>query len=236
MKRLIGCAALTLAAGLAGPAVADEPEVHFTVEVTSVSSYVWRGDRLSSDGMRPLLQPYAEVAISSVGPGSLTFGLWSSSALAEDSVAQELDPYVSYTVPAGPLALKAGYAVYILPEADVVDSMHEFSLQATTEWEFPVKLYLGAAVDPIRTEGWYGFGGATLAFAAGPVNFSTALNVGGSDYAAVATSLQDVTLSSRASYGLGDSGMYVAASAAAAYSGRAEELYPYAGLSFGISR
>ena len=45
-----------------------------------------------------------------------------------------------------------------------------------------------------------------------------------------------VTLSSRASYGFGDSGMYVAASAAAAYSGRAEELYPYAGLSFGISR
>ena len=45
-----------------------------------------------------------------------------------------------------------------------------------------------------------------------------------------------MTLSSRASYGFGDSGMYVAASAAAAYSGRAEELYPYAGLSFGISR
>lgn len=236
MKHSFGLAALTLSLGFAAPAAAEEPEVHFTVEVTSVSSYVWRGDRLSSDGMRPLLQPYAEVAISAVGPGSLTVGLWSSSALAEASVAQELDPYVSYTVPAGPLALEAGYAVYLLPEAEVVDSMHELSLQATTEWAFPVQLFLGVAVDPIRTEGWYGFGGATFAFAAGTVEFSTTLNLGGSDYAAVATSLQDITLSSRASYGFGDSGLYVAASAAAAYSGRAEELYPYAGLSVGISR
>lgn len=227
---------LFVAAGLAGPAFADEPEFHFTVEVTSVSSYVWRGDQLSSDGMRPLIQPYAEVSLSAAGPGTLAVGMYSSSALAEDSVGQELDPYIAYTVPAGPFALKAGYMAYLLPQADVVDSMHEFSLQATTEWELPVKLFFGAAVDPIRTEGWYAFGGATYAFSAGPVSISTALNVGGSDYAALTSSLQDVTLSSRAAYAFGDSGVYVAASAAAAYSGRAEEIHPYAGLSVGISR
>jgi hypothetical protein len=201
-----------------------------------VSSYVWRGDRLSTDAMEPLAQPYAEVGLDSLGPGAMAVGVWTSRALTEEAANQEIDPYITYAIPVGPLALKAGYIVYMGPSARPVDMMHELSLQATTAWEFPVSLVAGLAVDPIRTDGWYAFGGASHSFGLGDGSVATSLNVGGSEYAGLDRSLQDVTATARASQPIAASGAYVALTVSSAWSGRDERFYSFAGLGVGVSR
>lgn len=220
----------------AGVARADDISFTYSAELTFVTSYVWRGQRLSTDAMEPLAQPFVELGLDPLGPGTLTAGVWSSRALTEKEANQEFDAYISYAVPVGPLALKGGYIVYVLPSEDPADAMHEFSLQAATRWELPVTLAAGLAVDPIRTDGWYAFGGASHSFGLAGGSLDTSLNVGGSDYAGMDRSLQDVTATARASHPIGGSGAYVAMTASSAWSGRDEELYYFAGLGVGVTR
>lgn len=61
-------------------------------------------------------------------------------------------------------------------------------------------------------------------------------NVGASDYAMQPADLQDITLTARGSYSVGDAGLYVAATAASAYSGRDQQVYPYIGLGLGLAK
>lgn len=235
MKWFAALVVLVLSTTAAGAARADEITVTYLAELNFVSSYVWRGQRLSSDAMEPTAQPWGEVGLDSLGPGLLTVGVWTSRALTEERSNQEIDPYISYTIPVGPLALKTGYIAYVIPSADPADSMHEFSLQAATTWQFPVSLVAGLAVDPIRTDGWYAFGGASHSFRLAGGSVDAMLNVGGSDYAGVDRSLQDVTGTARASHPLGGSGAYVALTASSAWSGREETLYYFAGLGVGLT-
>lgn len=216
---------------------APTTEVTYTLEPATVSSYVWRGDRFSADGFDPAFQPFVEVEASRLGPGNLVLGVWTSRMFGPDP-GQEIDPYVTYTIEAGFLALKPGYSVYLMPDAEPVDSMHEFSLQTSLVWDFPVAPYVAFAVDPIRADGYYASAGAIHEVELAPVELSTTLNVGASRYAALDYdfSLQDVTLSTRGELPFGESGYYAALVAAGAWSGRAHRVYPYTGVSLGFSR
>jgi hypothetical protein len=235
-QRMVAAVTMTAATAVAGVAQADDMKVGYTVELASVSSYVWRGDRLSTGAVEPLVQPYGEVRISGVGGGTISAGLWTSRALTEDEAGQEIDPYLAYTRVAGPLQARAGYAVYLLPALDPVDVMHELSLQLDLIGVLPVTPYAGVAVDPIRTDGGYAYGGVAYSVARGPLTLTAKLNVGASDYAANDPSLQDVTVSGTGSWAINEHGVYAAATIADAWSGRAEENYPYAGVSVGIAR
>jgi hypothetical protein len=220
----------------AGVATADDLDVGYTVELASVSSYVWRGDRLSTGTVEPLVQPYGEVRLTGVGRGTVTAGLWTSRALTEGEAGQEIDPYLAYTTQVGPLQARAGYAVYLLPALDPVDVMHELSLQLDLIGVLPVTPYAGVAVDPIRSDGVYGYGGVTYGVARGALSLTAKLNVGASDYAVNEPSLQDITVSGTGSWAINEHGVYASATIGDAWSGRADENYPYAGVSVGIAR
>jgi hypothetical protein len=235
MKWLAGVVLIFTSTVASASARAGETTFTYSAELTFVSSYVWRGQRFSTDAVEPLAQPYVEVGADPLGPGTLAVGLWTSRALTEDQANQELDPYASYAVAAGPLVLKASYAVYMTMNASPVDTMHEIALQATSAWELPVTLMAGVAVDPIRTDGWYAFGGAKRSFAVGDGAVEASLNVGGSDYAGIDLSLQDVTATARASYPVG-SGAYLALSGSSTWSGRDHTSYHFAGLGVGVTR
>ncbi len=218
-------------------AAADDIDVRYTVEAASVSSYVWRGDLLSADQVAPAIQPYGEldIGIPALANGTLALGLWTSRNVT-DTAAQEIDPYAAYTIPVGPTAVRVGYAAYVLPSAEPKDTMHELSLQVTaTRWE-AFAPFAGVAVDPIRTKGAYAFAGASYTQAVGAGSLVGTVNVGASRYEMLPADLQDVTATARGSYPVGSAGLYVAATAAAGYSGRSGEVHPYGGLSVGLSR
>jgi hypothetical protein len=229
-------AAMAAAMTASTQAHADDMAVGYTLELASVSSYVWRGDRLSTGAVEPLVQPYGEVRITGVGGGTVTAGLWTSRALTEDEAGQEIDPYLAYVRQVGPLQARASYAVYLLPALDPVDVMHELGLQLDLIGVLPVTPYVGVAIDPIRTDGGYAYGGVTYSVARGPLSLTAKLNVGASDYAANEPSLQDVTVSGTGSWALTEHGVYASATIGDAWSGRADENYPYAGVSVGIAR
>lgn len=235
-QRVVAAMTMTAAMATAGVAQADDMAVGYTVELASVSSYVWRGDRLSTGSVEPLVQPYGEVRVSGVGGGTVTAGLWTSRALTEDEAGQEIDPYLAYTRVVGPLQARAGYAVYLLPALEPVDTMHELSLQLDLIGVLPVTPYAGIAIDPVRTDGGYAYGGVTYSVSRGPLSLTAKLNVGASDYHMSDPSLQDVTVSGIGAWTLNEHGVYASATVADAWSGRAEENYPYAGVSVGIAR
>jgi len=237
MSVRLACALLLT---LSAHAHAQEPEaeqtrVGYTIEPAAVSAYVWRGDRLSGEGFDPAVQPFGELNVSRLGAGNLTTGVWSSRRLGREH-GQEIDPYVSFAVDVGPVQLKPGYTVYFMPALEPFDTMHEFSLQSIAVWSFPVRPYVTAAVDPIRTRGFYACAGAVHTLSLAPVQVVTTFNVGTSQYSGLAYALQDVTLSTRGQLAFGASGYYAALVAAGAWSGRASLVYPYTGMSLGYSR
>jgi hypothetical protein len=218
-----------------GAAFADELAVGYTFELATYSSHVSRGDRLTTTSTEGVLQPFAEVRVANLGPGTLMGGVWSNQTLTENA-GNEIDPYVAYAAAVGPVTLRGGYQVYVVPMAVHIDSVHELSLQADLGDVLPVVPYLGVAVDPIRTDGVYGYGGVVHNAERGRFRLCSRLNLGASDYAALEPSLQDLTLSATGSLQLDESGLYASATLASAWSGRASEHFPYAGLSVGIAR
>jgi len=235
-----GLAAADPAVGPADSAAAapSETSVHYTVEATSVSSYVWRGSLLSADRATPAVQPYGEIDIDipKAGNGRLAVGVWTSRFVTGDTTAQEIDPYVWYQQPIGDFLVRAGYTVYVLPDADPKDAMHELLGQVSWLATPTLTAFTGVAVDPIRTKGAYGFAGATYARTFGASTLTATGNVGGSRYEMQPADLQDVTLTVREQYAVGDAGFYLAATGATTYSGRERTMYPYLGLSVGITK
>ena len=228
--------ALFALTALSTTAQAEEFALTANVELGSVSSYVWRGDRLTRD-FSPTVQPYGELALETESSGTFTLGLWTSRSPAETDPMQEVDPYLSYTLPAlGPVELKLGYAAYLYPGLEPVDAMHELSVEATFDLDIVVQPYVGVAVDPFRTEGAYAYGGLSWTRELGSAELEVKLNVGAAGYAGVPAGFQDATLSSAFSLPIGDDGLYLAANAAVAYSGRQDAVYPVAGLAVGFSR
>jgi len=244
--------AISLLFGLVVPAYADDLEgeeekgITYWAEITGASSYVWRGERLSTGNPSPTVQPEAEISIP-LGPGSVIANLWMNRALAMDDTGVpnsrfELDPTVSYELPISAVNLKLGYIGYLYLDAQApepIDNQHDFFAVASLEQGLPVKPFLGVYVDPIRYKGFYSAAGAVhnVSVLNDALSFETKLNVGVSSYEGTAFGLQDITLSSRGELALGDL-FYVALTAGVAYAGRAEatgdRFLPYALLAVGI--
>lgn len=229
---------LVLASSVASADSTAETSVHYTVEATSVSSYVWRGSLLSEGRAAPAVQPYGEVDVDvpSLHDARVAAGVWTSRLVTGDTTAQEIDPYLWVQVPMGDFAVRGGYTAYVLPDLEPKDAMHEFLGQVSWSATPALTAVAGVAVDPIRTRGAYGFAGAAYVRTLGRTTLTTSANVGASDYAMQPANLQDVTLLARGVYSVNDAGMYVALTAVAAYSGRAEQVYPYLGLGLGIAK
>jgi hypothetical protein len=226
----------SLLGGTAGAVRADELAVGYTVEVATYSSYVSRGDRITSTSVEGVVQPAGELRLENLGPGTLIGGVWSSLALTETDSGQEIDPYLAYAAAVGPVALRGGYQINIMPAMGPVDDVHELTLQADLEHVLPVVPYAGVAIDAVRTDGLYGYGGLAHSTRHGRFSLCSRLNLGASEYAELEASLQDLTVSTTAQLQLDRSGLYAAATLASAWSGRANEHFPYAGVSVGISR
>lgn len=225
-----------LLGGTTGAAHADELAIGYTVEVATYSSYVSRGDRMTSTSVEGVVQPAGELRLENLGPGTLIGGVWSSRALTETESGQEIDPYLAYAATVGPVALRGGYQINFMPTMGPVDDVHELTLQADLEDVLPVVPYAGVAIDAVRTDGFYGYGGLAHSVEHGRFSLCSRLNVGASEYAELEASLQDLTVSTTAQLQLDRSGLYASATLANAWSGRANEHFPYAGVSVGISR
>lgn len=226
---LVAPLALLVTAAAAEPVATD-----YAIDVTVVSSYVWRGDRVTASALAPATQPYAEVGFSPVAGGRLAVGAWTSALVTADAPAYELDPYLTYAAPWGPAKITAGYAVYLVAASRPIDTMHEASLQAELG-DLAVVPSIGVAVDVVRTDGWYAWAALAHQVQLGPVTIATRLEVGGSDYAALGAGFQHATASSRLSHPFGR-GFYVAATGALAYSGRSGQLSPTLAVGVGVSR
>lgn len=266
--------AISLLFGLAAPAYAAEPEtppaaaggevkeagdaekpgeskgITYWAEVTGASSYVWRGDRLSTGNPSPAIQPEAEVHVP-LGPGEAVLNLWMNHALTGDSAGTpnsrfELDPFLSYTLPISAVSLRLGYIAYLYLDAQApepIDNQHEFSVLARLEEGLPVKPFVAVHVDPIRYKGFYSCAGVVhnISFMNDKLSFETTFNVGVSSYQGYGGTpfgLQDITLFSRGEYLLTDL-IYVGLTLGVAYSGRAgttggDQLLPYALLAVGL--
>jgi hypothetical protein len=217
-------------------AQADELAIGYTVEVATYSSYVSRGDRMTSTSIEGVVQPAGEIRVENLGPGTLIGGVWSSRALTETEAGQEIDPYLAYAGSVGPLTLRGGYQINLVPGMGPVDDVHELLLQADLEGILPVVPYAGVAVDAVRSDGFYGYGGLVHSAERGRFSLCSRLNIGASEYAELEPSLQDLTLSTTGSLTLDESGLYASATLANAWSGRANEHFPYAGISLGFAR
>jgi len=229
---------LVLVSSVASADSTADTAVHYTLEATSVTSYVWRGNLLSEGRAAPAVQPYGELDIDapSLHGARIAGGVWTSRLVTGDATAQEIDPYLWVQVPIGDFAIRGGYTAYVLPDLEPKDAMHEFLGQVSWNATPALAAVGGIAVDPIRTHGIYGFAGAVYVRTLGKTTLTTSANVGASDYAMQPSNLQDVTLLARGAYTMNDAGMYFALTAVAAYSGRAEQIYPYVGVGLGISK
>ncbi|HEY8209604.1 MAG TPA: hypothetical protein VIG99_19085 [Myxococcaceae bacterium] len=227
----------------------EEEGITYWAEVPLTTSYVWRGELLSTGGLSPTVQPEAEIHFPGVGPGSIMINLWMNRALTADAdglpnSAFEFDPQVAYDLPISDVTLRLGYIGYLYLDAESpepIDNQHDFFAQAKLEKGLPVKPYLAAYVDPIRYKGFYGAAGAIhdISFMDDKLSFETQLNLGVSSYSLgdVGFGLQDVTLTSRGEYLITDL-FYVALTVGVAYAGRAEagdpRVLPYALLAIGL--
>jgi hypothetical protein len=77
--------------GTAGAARADELAVGYTLEVATHSSYVSRGDRMTTTSVEDVVQPAGELRLENIGPGALIGGVWTSRGLTETEAGQEID-------------------------------------------------------------------------------------------------------------------------------------------------
>jgi uncharacterized protein (TIGR02001 family) len=222
---------LLLATRAAG---AESVAVDLTVDVTTVSDYVWRGERMAARGATPAAQTYVELGLAGPDGDRLAVGAWTSAFLTGRAAAFEVDPYVAYAYPVGPATVTAGHAIYLQTAATPVDTMHETSL-AVAFAGLPVAPSLGLAVDLVRTDSRYAWAALDHAGRLGPVAIETRLEAGASQATMVEAGLQHATLSARAALTL-RAGAYLAASGSIAYGARSAAWAPTLGLSFGVSR
>jgi len=269
MKMRTGYAAFSLLLGLTAPpafaegektekvekveeARAETPEPPksrflYVVEMAGATAYIWRGSRVSTGLLEPVLQPHADLGVSAIGPGDIWVGAMTNRALTgapgvQDS-AWEVDAYAWYTPTIGPVALRVGYILYLFPDAvspNPVDALHELVAIGSFNLGIPVTPYAGVYVEPIRLRGVYGVAGATHTISPiKPLKIETTLNAGVTAYDGVPLGLQDITLSSRGTLAIGDSGLYTALVLAAAYYGRAgpgeDRFFPYVFLGVGFA-
>jgi hypothetical protein len=180
---------LSSAVGAQEEAAAEEEAsaLSYTVELDVATAYVWRGFLISSGRFEPCLQPFAELGVADLGPGSLAVGLWMNKALTRTADADdspwEFDPYASYTIGLGKTELKLGYIGYLYPdhpEGTKLDQSHEVLAQASFDLELPVAPFAAIYVDPVRTKGFYATAGAVHTATRGDVELATTLSVGAS--------------------------------------------------------
>ena len=217
-----------------GVAAAEPVALDVTVDVSTVSDYVWRGDRMAPGVMVPVAQSYVELGLAPIRHGRLAVGAWTSAFLTGRAPSYEVDPYVSYAAPWGPATITTGYAVYLVTDAMPVTTMHEASLQVALE-DHALVPSAGVAVDFVRTDGWYAWAALAHQRTLGPATVATRVELGGSDYAGLDAGFQHATLSSRGSVEVG-AGVYLAASGALAYAGRSAQWTPTLAVSVGVSR
>jgi len=129
-------------------------EVKFTVDVTAVSAYVFRGIK---QGKGPALQGTAALSI-----GSITSGLWLSSVNISEEIETESDFFIEAAGTAGGLEATAGVIFYSY------DGFRTFNAYADHELEIYGKAAIGpagfsvfhvlgqksTAGDPVRSNYW----------------------------------------------------------------------------------
>lgn len=214
---------------IAAPAAADQHRVAVSGEVAVASTYLWRGVNYHDDRFEPALQPFVQATWR-----GLTGGVFASLPFAEQSAtAYEIDPYVRYARPAGPVELELLYWVFLQPDFEPVDTGH--LLQLTTTYR---AVSAGVSVDPVRDGGAYYFAALARAHTVGDVTFGGAVRAGISHGGGRDLGLQDVTGTATASYALSPA-WYTSALVRVAYGPRmpeGERVIPAVIMAVGFAR
>lgn len=103
------------------------------VELAVTSSYVWRGAPVYSSSSTPSCQPHIWLDLPDLGPGTLTFDVWTAFAMSRreytnaPDAASEVDLSLVYDLSLlrGWLELGAGFIYYIYPHSEEADGEKE---------------------------------------------------------------------------------------------------------------
>ncbi len=128
------------------PAEAPEPEgagseedrylPQVSLDLSVWSTYVWRGEAQYVSASTPSFQPDLQVGFPDLGPGTLTFDLWTAFSMAredyrpENGAGSEIDLSLVYgmSLASGWLNLEVGFLYYVYPHADAPDGAKEVVL------------------------------------------------------------------------------------------------------------
>ncbi len=89
----------------------------FLIETSVISTYVWRGEVFLDDRFEPTNWSYAQGTLDFGAAGALTLGVWTDVPFRpQDAITPEIDPYLAYELPAGPVSIGALFWVFLYPE------------------------------------------------------------------------------------------------------------------------
>jgi uncharacterized protein (TIGR02001 family) len=202
------------------------PTIHFLVETSLASTYVFRGAPQYLEKSDPSSQTTLALTIDELGPGSLALGLWNATALTgygdQPGTKLELDLTATYTIAlTDRLAASVGYLVYLYPESDPVDGSHELSAALSFASEL-VTPTLAVVAKLVRLRGVYAMLGLSRDVAMGAFTISPGVSVGLSGYEGQDFGLNDVSACVLGKWE-GQSGLYAGASVNYAYDGVPDE-------------
>jgi uncharacterized protein (TIGR02001 family) len=206
--------------------VAMGPELHFLVETSIATTYVFRGAPQYLDKTDPSSQTTIGLTIDNLGPGSLGLGVWNATALTsygeQPTTKLEIDIAAAYALPVTErLSASVGYIGYLYPENDPVDAAHELTA-ALSFASGLVTPTLAVFAEVVRLKGVYAMLGLTRDFELAAFTLSAGASVAISGYEGQDLGLHDVGARLAGKWS-GPSGLYVGASVSHSYDGVRED-------------
>jgi uncharacterized protein (TIGR02001 family) len=205
-------------------------DLHYTVETGVATTYVFRGVPQYLEKTDPSSMTTLGLTLDKLGPGALSFGVWSAIAVtdrgAQPGTKSEIDLTLTYGLPLGDrLTAAAGYILYLYPEAPdgaKVDGAHELWASLSLAG-LPVTPTLAVYAEIVRLKGVYAQASLARSFdLGGGFALSPWAGVALVKYDGVDGGLNDVTVSVPLRWTHG-SGFYASLSGNYAYNGLLDE-------------
>ena len=130
----------------------DASPFSFAAEASVVSTYVWRGDRIHDSAFEPAFWAWAEAVYDAGRRGTFTVGFWGSIPFQRQvSTVPEIDPYLIYDVPLGPLRFNVLFYAFLQPQVQQEGGLlgTGYTIVSSLRWaDLPVVPTIGFGIDP----------------------------------------------------------------------------------------
>jgi hypothetical protein len=224
-------------------------EVHYDVEAAVGTTFVARGIPQYATRTDPASLNKVMLRLENLGPGALTVGTYSETALVHPSRQKgaqlEYDPIAFYGIKAGEhFRASAGYFMHVWPGAATPSTWHEAFATVALD-KLVVRPALAVYYEFIRANGAYATAGLSKTFTSGKLGLTLGAQAGVHGYDGVPFALREVTASVGGEWKFADP-FYVSVRGAYSYTGARNydpsrdsflgRSAPVAMLAFGASR